>query len=128
MTVPIKVLLVDDEKEFVDALCERIKLRSFESNVAYDGEQAIEIVSNQVPDIIVLDLNMPNLDGMEVIRVVKGKYPDVEIIVLTGYASIYSRIDVMLMGAFDFLEKPVDMNLLIETIHQAYKKKIKKRK
>ena len=127
MTVPIKVLLVDDEKEFVDALCERIKLRSFESNVAYDGKHAIEIVSNQVPDVMVLDLNMPNLDGMEVIRVVKGKYPDVEIIVLTGFASKYSRIDVMLMGAFDFLEKPVDMNLLIETINQAYQKKIKKR-
>jgi DNA-binding NtrC family response regulator len=126
MKTPIKVLLVDDEKRFVDALCELIKLRRLESNVAYDGEQAIEIVSNQVPDVMVLDLNMPNLDGMEVLRVVKERYPEVEIIVLTGFASKYSRLDVMLMGAFEFVEKPVDPDLLIETIHQAYKQKIRK--
>ncbi len=125
---PIKVLLVDDEKDFVETLYGRIKKRDLEPDVAFDGEQALELVAHQVPDVMVLDLNMPNLDGMEVLRSVKETYPEVEVIILTGYGSKYSKIDALLLGAFDFLEKPVNIDELLQIIHKAYEHKIQKRR
>ncbi len=123
---PIKVLLVDDEKEFVETLSERIRMRRVEAGVAFNGEQALEVVVNQVPDVMVLDLKMPNLDGMEVLRRVKQTYPEVEIIILTGYGSKYNKTDALLLGAFQFMEKPVDIDRLIKTIQNAYMHKIHK--
>jgi len=123
---PIKVLLVDDEKDFVETLYGRIKKRKLEADVAFNGEQALELVAHQVPDVMVLDLNMPNLDGMEVLRSVKETYPEVEIIILTGYGSKYSKIDALLLGAFEFMEKPVNIDELIQTIQKAHEHKIQK--
>ena len=75
---PIKVLLVDDEEDFVTTLSDRIREHRFESDTALNGEQAIELVANQVPDVMVLDLKMPRLDGLEVLRQVKKKHPDIK--------------------------------------------------
>ncbi len=125
---PIKVLLVDDEKDFVETLYGRIKKRKLEADVAFDGEQALEMVANQVPDVMVLDLNMPNLDGMEVLRSVKETYPGIEIIILTAYGAEYSKIDALLLGAFEFMEKPVNVDELIQVIHKAYEHKVQKRR
>ena len=85
--MPSKVLLVDDEKEFVESLSERLELRNLKPDIAYDGEQAIETVKKEKPDVMVLDLRMPGIDGLEVLRQVKKKHPDIEVVVLTGHGS-----------------------------------------
>ncbi|MBU0988456.1 MAG: response regulator [Proteobacteria bacterium] len=117
----IKILLIDDEEDFVKMLSERLRTRNLESDIALNGEQALELVVNQVPDVMILDLKMPGLDGMEVLRHVKTTYPDVEIIILTGHYSLEDRIEALVLGAYEFLEKPVDIDHLINTIKQAYK-------
>jgi len=123
---PIKVLLVDDEIDFVETLAERIKNRNLEADVAFNGEQAIELVHCQVPDIMILDLKLPHIDGMEVLRLMKQTHPEVEIIIVTGHGSEYNKIDAMLLGAFEFMEKPVNFDKLIRTIQNAYRNKSKK--
>lgn len=82
-----KVLLVDDEEEFVKALSERLQMRGLGSDLAFDGEQALQIVKDQEPDVMVLDLKMPGIDGMEVLRRVRKAYPQVQVIILTGHGT-----------------------------------------
>jgi len=122
----IKVLLVDDEEDFVKSLAERIKMRKLGSEVALNGEEALQIVSDQVPDVMVLDLKMPGIDGMEVLRRVKKAYPSVEVIILTGHGSDQDEKDARRLGAFDYLQKPVDIDHLVQYIKRAYKKKIER--
>ncbi|MFN3306570.1 MAG: response regulator, partial [Candidatus Kapaibacteriota bacterium] len=80
---PQKVLLVDDEIEFVDTLSERLENRKFKTAVAYSGEEAIESLTKDLPDVIILDLKMPGIDGIEVLRRVKREHPETEVIILT---------------------------------------------
>jgi DNA-binding NtrC family response regulator len=120
----IKILLVDDEEEFVTSLAERIKMRKLGSDIALNGEEALQIVSDQVPDVMVLDLKMPGIDGMEVLRRVKKAYPDVQVIILTGHGSEKDEKDARRLGAFDYLQKPVDIDKLVQYIKRAYKNKI----
>jgi len=120
----IKLLLVDDEKEFVTSLAERIKMRELGSNIALNGEEALQIVNDQVPDVMVLDLKMPGIDGMEVLRRVKKAYPEVQVIILTGHGSEKDEKDARRLGAFDYLQKPVDIDKLVQYINRAYKNKI----
>ncbi len=79
---------------------------------------------NQVPDVMILDLNMPNIDGMQVLKHVKETNPEVQVIILTGHGSKYKIFEVLCMGAFDFIEKPVEIDRLIQIIRRAYKQKI----
>ena len=120
----IKVLLVDDEEEFVKTLSERIQMRELGSDIALNGEQALEIVDNQVPDVMVLDLRMPGIDGMEVLRRVRKAYPNVQVIILTGHGTEKDEKEARRLGAFEYLQKPVDIEKLIQTIKQAYRNKI----
>jgi DNA-binding NtrC family response regulator len=120
----IKLLLVDDEKEFVTSLAERIKMREMGSDIALNGEEALQLVNDQVPDVMVLDLKMPGIDGMEVLRRVKKAYPDVQVIILTGHGSEKDEKDARRLGAFDYLQKPVDIDKLVQYIKRAYKNKI----
>jgi DNA-binding response OmpR family regulator len=122
----IKILLVDDEEEFVNALSERMKMRKLDSEIAYDGEQALQLVDNQIPDVIVLDLKMPGIDGFEVLKSVKTNYPEVEVIILTGHDSEKDKIETQKMGAFDYLQKPIEVNTLVKKIRSAYRTKIEK--
>ncbi|MCP4748985.1 MAG: response regulator [Desulfobacteraceae bacterium] len=116
----IKVLLVDDEEEFVKSLAERIKLRKLKSDVALNGEEALRYIEDQVPDVMVLDLKMPGIDGFEVLRKVKKTYPQVQVIILTGHGSVKDEMEVRRIGAFGYLKKPTDINILIENIKRAY--------
>ena len=120
----IKILLVDDEREFVETLSERIKMRDLAADVALDGEKALEIVDDEVPDVMVLDLKMPGIDGMEVLRRVKKAYPKVEVIILTGHGSEKHEKEARRLGAFEYLQKPVEIDQLIKKIKSAYKKKV----
>jgi DNA-binding response OmpR family regulator len=117
----IKVMLVDDEEEFVTTLSARIKARGFASSVALTGEQALQIVFDQVPDVMILDLKMPGMDGMEVLRRVIKAYPKVRIIILTGHGSEKNKKEALSLGAFGYLQKPVRIDELVRHIRDAYK-------
>jgi two-component system response regulator CpxR len=124
---PSKVLLVDDEREFVQTLSERLLLREMGSAVAYDGESALSLIREDEPEVMILDLKMPGIDGIEVLRRVKNTNPDVEVIILTGHGSEADREVCMNLGAFAYLQKPVDIDLLSVTLKQANEKIQKKR-
>ncbi|MFZ5979043.1 MAG: response regulator [Candidatus Zixiibacteriota bacterium] len=122
LEVPPKILLVDDEKDFVHTLSERLQTRNIESSVVYDGEQAIDFVSKDEPNVMVLDLMMPGIDGLEVLRRVKRDHPQVEVIILTGHGSEKEEKTAEELGAFAYLHKPVDIDLLARTMNEAYRK------
>lgn len=118
----MKILLVDDEKEFVETLAERMKMRDLPSDVALDGEQALQMLEEETPDVIVLDLKMPGIDGMEVLRRVKKAYPDVQVIMLTGHGSEKDEEEARRLGAFEYLQKPTGVDRIVQTIKRAFKK------
>lgn len=120
--VPSKVLLVDDEREFVQTLSERLLMRDMGSAVAYDGESALQLIKEDEPDVMILDLRMPGIDGIEVLRRVKKSNPEVEVIILTGHGSEADREICMNLGAFAYLQKPVDIDELSKTIKRANEK------
>ena len=120
--IPSKVLLVDDEREFVQTLSERLYLRDMGSAVAFSGESALDIIKDDEPEVMLLDLKMPGIDGIEVLRKVKETKPEIEVIILTGHGSENDRKVCMDLGAFAYLHKPVDINLLSETLTKATEK------
>jgi two-component system response regulator CpxR len=122
LELPSKVLLVDDEREFVHTLSERLQSRNLPSEVVYDGEQALACVETEPPEVMVLDLKMPGIDGLEVLRQVKQSHPEVEVIILTGHGSEREEQLAGELGAFAYLRKPVDIDVLAETMQAAYRK------
>ena len=119
----MKVLLVDDEEEFVKTLAERIEMRDVKSDVALNGEEALKTMDKDLPDVMVLDLKMPGIDGLEVLRRAKKAYPGVQIIMLTGHGSEKNEKEARRLGVFEYLQKPVEFEQLMRTITKAYKKK-----
>lgn len=126
----IKVLLVDDEEDFVRTLAERLELRGEQlgSDIALDGETALRTVEKGIPDVMVLDLRMPGIDGLEVLKRTKEKYPHVQVIILTGHGSDKDEEEARRLGAYDYLQKPVAIDKLVESIKKAfaYKTRIEK--
>ncbi len=120
--VPSRVLLVDDEREFVQTLSERLELREMGSAVAYDGESALTLVAEDDPEVMIIDLKMPGIDGMEILKQVKATRPEIEVIVLTGHGSEADRKQCMQLGAFAYMQKPVDIDELSETLKKAHEK------
>ncbi len=120
--VPSRVLLVDDEREFVQTLSERLELREMGSAVAYDGESALTLVAEDDPEVMIIDLKMPGIDGMEILKQVKTTRPEIEVIVLTGHGSEADRKQCMQLGAFAYMQKPVDIDELSETLKKAHEK------
>lgn len=119
MNDSIKVLLVDDEEEFVTTLAERLEMRGFDPSIAISGDQALSMVQDKVFDLIVLDLMMPGIGGLEVMKQIKSVNPEMPIILLTGQGSTKEGMEGMNQGAFDFLMKPLDIEELISQIHEA---------
>jgi len=120
--VPSKVLLVDDEREFVQTLSERLQLRSMGAAVAYDGESALDLVREDDPEVMIIDLKMPGINGIEVLKKVKTSRPEIEVIVLTGHGADTDKAQCMELGAFAYLQKPVDIEELSATLKKAYAK------
>ena len=118
------VLLIDDEEQFLKVLEERLETRGLKVNTATSGEDALTLVNDRNFDAIILDLAMPGIDGIETLRLLKEKNPDLEIIMLTGHATVQKGIEAMKLGAEDFLEKPVDLSVLLERISAAKNKRI----
>jgi len=123
MSNPTKVLLVDDEEEFVSTLAERLEIRGFVTEVATSGDMAISAVQDKNFDIVVLDLMMPGIGGLEVMEKIKSMYPDMPIILLTGHGSAKEGMEGLELGAFDYLMKPLDIDELILKIGEASPKK-----
>jgi len=119
----IRVLLVDDEKEFVDVLAERLEARDFELLTAYSGDQALAKLEQHEVDVTVLDVLMPGKDGIETLRELKSMNPLIEVIMLTGNATVETAVEGMKKGAFDYLMKPTETKDLVEKIVKAYKRK-----
>ena len=120
--MPSKLLIVDDERQFVQTLSERLRLREIGSVIAYDGESALSMIKEEEPDVMILDLKMPGIDGIEVLKRVKQTNPRIEVIILTGHGSEADKEMCMQLGAFAYLQKPVDVNVLSDTIKRANEK------
>lgn len=118
----LKVLLVDDEQEFVTTLAERLELRGMDVEIATDGEMALGLVETNPPQVVVLDVMMPGLSGMEVLERIKTVDSNIQVILLTGHGGTKDGIKGMQLGAFDYLIKPVDIDELIEKLNEAAKK------
>ena len=121
-----KILLVDDEEEFVKSLAERLSIRDLGPDIAYNGEQALSFVQAQEPDVMVLDLRMPGISGMEVLSQIRKNHPDIQVIMLTGHGNKDHEDQALRLGAFDYLEKPVDIDELVRKMRKAYEYKIQK--
>lgn len=119
-----KVLLVDDEEDFRETLQKRLRNRKLQVETAENGYKALEMLQSQDFDVVVLDVKMPGIDGIETLKEIKIKKPEVEVIMLTGHASVESGIQGMQLGAFDYVMKPVPLDELLDKMRQAYERKV----
>ena len=119
----ISVLLVDDEEDFVATLAKRLALRRFDISTATTADRLFTTLDETPIDVVVLDVRMPDLDGIEATKMIKNSHPLVEVILLTGHASIEASLEGMEMGAFDYLLKPVNIDELVYKIEDAHRKK-----
>jgi DNA-binding NtrC family response regulator len=114
-----RVLLVDDEEEFVSALSERLMLRGIEVDSALNGEEALALMVEKVFEVVILDVMMPGLGGLEVLKQIKSTHPNTQVILLTGHGSTREGIEGMRLGAFDYLMKPCDIEEMLEKMKEA---------
>ncbi len=118
-----RVLIVDDEEEFVQTLSERLTIRDYDVTTSLSGEDAIEKSKHYNFDVIILDVAMPGMDGIETLRNIKAMKPLIEVIMLTGHATVSSAVDGMKLGAFDYLMKPCETKELVGKIDAAFERK-----
>lgn len=118
-----RVLVVDDEKEFLETIIKRLQKRNLYVEGAERGEEAIEKLGKGSFDVVLLDVKMPGMDGVETLREIKRIKPLTEVVMLTGHASVESGIEGMKLGAFDYLMKPMELEQLFEKLKDAYEKK-----
>ncbi|BBD07375.1 response regulator [Desulfovibrio ferrophilus] len=119
-----KVLLVDDEKDFLDTLSERLKTRGLDVSSSAEPAEALEIAMNDGYDVIVVDLKMPGMNGIEFLRTIKDARPEMQVILLTGHATVDKGIEAVKLGALDVLEKPANFETLMDRIEKASAKKL----
>jgi DNA-binding NtrC family response regulator len=123
MLAPL-VMLVDDEKPFVETMLKRLGKRNLRVIPAYSGREALETLKqNQNVDVIILDVKMPGMDGIETLGEIKKQYPLIEVVMLTAHATVESAIEGMKQGAYDYLMKPCDIDQLMGKVEEAAKKK-----
>jgi DNA-binding NtrC family response regulator len=119
-----KVLLVDDEEEFVETLAERMRSRGMEVATSNSGGDALDLIDRDAYDVVVLDLQMPGMDGIEALEKIKRRKPDIQVVLLTGHATVEKGVEAMKHGALEFLEKPIDLATLQEVINKAKAEKM----
>ncbi|MCJ7808809.1 MAG: response regulator [Desulfobulbaceae bacterium] len=119
-----KVLLVDDEKDFLETMSERMQARDMNVTTTTSPKEALKKVQEESYDAIILDLMMPEMDGLETLKELKKKNPDIQVILLTGHATVQKGVEAMKLGAVDLLEKPADIKVLTEKIKKAHARKM----
>lgn len=119
-----KVLLVDDEEEFLDVLGERMQVRGMEVKTSASALQALDTLEKESFDVIILDLMMPEMDGLEALKRIKHNRPELQVILLTGHGTIEKGVEAMRLGAMDFVEKPADLETLAGKIEKARARKM----
>jgi len=123
----IKLLLVDDEIKFLASITKRLELKNFDVTTASNGREAIDSAEKGLFDVAVVDFKMPGMDGPQVLKILKENHKYLEIIMLTGHATIDSAVECTKLGAFKYLEKPFDFEKLVEVIKEAYEARLKKK-
>ena len=123
----IKLLLVDDEINFLQPIAERLSLKDFDVIAASNGKEAIASAENDLFDVAVVDFQMPGMDGTQVLKTLKERHRYLEIIMLTGHATIESAVECTKLGAFKYLEKPYSFEKLVEAIQEAYEARLRKK-
>ena len=123
----IKLLLVDDEVKFLESIAKRLELKDIDVTTATNGQQAIASAEKGLFDVAIVDFQMPGMDGTQVLKSLKDNHKYLEIIMLTGHASIDSAVECTKLGAFKYLEKPYDFENLVEIIKEAYEARLKKK-
>jgi len=122
----VNILLVDDETPFVETMTKRLTRRDFKVDAAFNGPEALDQLGRLgSTEVVVLDVKMPGMDGIETLKAIKARYPLVEVIMLTGHATVESAIEGMRLGAFDYLMKPCELETLISKVTDAAEKKRK---
>ena len=124
--IEASVLIVDDEVQFVETLAKRLTKRNVRVDAAYSGHEALEKLAASGPtrtDVVILDVKMPGMDGLETLAQIKEEHPLIEVIMLTGHATVESAIEGMKRGAYDYLMKPCELDLLMEKLIAATDKK-----
>ncbi len=124
MAEKFRVLVVDDEDDFRETLVKRMEKRDLDVSGAESAQKALDLMDQRDFDVVVLDVKMPGMDGIEALRELKKKNPLTEVILLTGHASVESGIEGMKLGAFDYLMKPVNIDELLGRVRQAYERKV----
>ncbi|VBB43221.1 Response regulator receiver domain protein [uncultured Desulfatiglans sp.] len=118
------IMLVDDEVPFVETMTKRLTKRELEVDSAFSGEEALKLLEHKPQtEVIILDVKMPGMDGIDTLREIKRQQPLVEVIMLTGHATVETAIEGMKLGAYDYLMKPCDMDLLLKKVQEAAAKK-----
>jgi DNA-binding NtrC family response regulator len=123
MDTRISMLIVDDEQEFLKAIVARLQAREFQAHGVGSGADALEYLRENPVDIVILDVKMPGMDGLDVLQEIKRRWPLVEVIMLTGHASVDSGIQGMQHGAFDYVMKPARLDDLLQKVRQAMEHK-----
>nr|WP_320016688.1 response regulator [uncultured Desulfobacter sp.] len=121
--IPVKILIVDDEKDFVEMFSLRLTRQGEKVSVAYSGQEALDLLEKTKIDVVILDIRMPGMDGIETLKRIKAAYPLVEVIMLTGHGSTETAVEGMKAGAFDYLMKPADFEDISEKLANAWKRK-----
>ena len=119
-----RVLLVDDEEAFLESMSERMRLRGMDVTTASSAKEALAVIESDVFDAVILDIQLPEMDGMAVLKKIKTRHPEAQVILLTGHASLEKGVEAIKIGASDYLEKPADMEALSKKIKEAKAKKM----
>ena len=119
-----KVLLVDDEVDFLEIMEERLSARGVDVVISESAEDALKRIDTGIFDVVILDLQMPGMNGLEVLKRIKARHPEIQVILLTGHATVEKGVEAIRLGAIDFVEKPADLEVLKEKISKAHKKKM----
>ena len=119
----IQLLLVDDEERFLTTTRTLLEKRGVTAFIASNGVDALKVMDEHPIDVVVLDVKMPGVDGVEVLRLTKQRHPLIEVVMLTGHASVESAVEGLKLGAFDYVTKPCEISGLMDKVHEAYARK-----
>jgi DNA-binding NtrC family response regulator len=118
-----RVLLVDDEEEYLEIMSERMRARDIEVTTSTSAREALDLIATESYDAVIMDFMMPEMNGIDALKVIKEKNPEMQIILLTGHATVEKTVEAMKAGAMDLIEKPADLDALSEKIKNAHNQK-----